>query len=151
MPAGHLCLSARMAVVVALALAGCGSTQPPRDARATGISSSAPEPFFEMRNVLVRLGRLRDGGDAAGARALYPDVLREAKQLFQMGPPHDLKKENIARFLDARTGFAGAVNSLSRAAAATDDAAFWLASRDLDASFWAWFDAYRGKPSEGAV
>ncbi|MCC7139597.1 MAG: hypothetical protein IT460_14330 [Planctomycetes bacterium] len=30
-------------------------------------------------------------------------------------------------------------------------AALWASTRDLEAAYWAWYDAYRGRPSEGAI
>jgi hypothetical protein len=148
-PALAIAVSAVLAALVAGV--GCGSAPPPKDMRVTGVSSSAPEPFQAMRSLLVKLGQMRDEKNAAQARALFPDVVREGKHLLTMPPPNDLKRENVARFLDGRATFTESLNSFGRAVSGTDDAALWSSSRDLDASFWAWFDAYRGKPSEGAI
>jgi hypothetical protein len=155
MPAGRSSPARLLVLATALATiansTGCGSAPPPKDARVTAVPSSAPEPFQEMRTLLVRLGRVRDDKNAAQARALFPNVVREGKHLLTMPPPENLKRENVPRFLDGRATFTESLNSFGRAVAGSDDAALWTSSRDLDASFWAWFDAYRGKPSEGAV
>ncbi len=150
-PARRRALALVVAAAALVGLAGCGSKPPPTDTRVVGVSSTSPEPFQEMRLLLTRLGRVRDARDAASARALLPEVLRGSKALLTMTPPHDLKRENVARFLDARARFTDGVNSFARSAAGSDDEALWASSRDLDSSFWAWFDAYRGRPSEGAV
>ena len=153
MPAGprlHPIGFAALAVGV-VALAACGSTKGPKDARATVMSPHAPEPFADTRVLLLRLGALRDGGDSAGARALYPEILADSRKLLTMGPPSDLKQESVARFLDARAAYAQSLNAFGRGVAGTDDAALWSSSKELESAFWAWFDAYRGKPSEGAV
>jgi hypothetical protein len=129
----------------------CGSTPPPKDTRTTGVASNAPGEFQAMRSVLARLGRLRDAGDAANARALFPEVLREGKGLLLMPPPADLKRESVPRFLEGRGAFGDALNAYGREADGRDDAALWAATRRVDDSFWAWYDAYRGRPGEGEV
>jgi hypothetical protein len=150
----RLRLHARLAPVLLaslLASAGCGSTPPPKDARTTPVSTSAPEPFQDMHALVVRIGRLRDASDAAGARALRTEVLSASKALLLMPPPGDLRREDIARFLDARERYTDAANQFSAAAQGTDDAALWTSSRALEAAYWAWYDAYRGRPTEGSI
>lgn len=144
-------LAVALAAALAAALAGCTSKPPVKDARTTPVSSSAPEPFADLRHLLVGLGRMRDASDAAAARALRPRLVASAKSLLLMRPPHDLRREDILRFLDARERFTEAVNGYGRASDGTDDAALWDASRDVEASFWAWYDTYRGRPTEGNV
>ena len=132
-------------------LAGCGSTPKPKDTRVTGVASDAPGEFQAMRSLLVKVGRLRDADDAAAARALFPEVLREGKGLLVMPPPADLKRESVPRFLEGRGAFGDALNAYGRETERTDDAALWTATRRVEDAFWAWYDAYRGRPSEGAV
>jgi hypothetical protein len=139
------------ALAIVAATAGCGSTPPPKDSRTTTVSSSAPEPFQDMRALVVRLGRLRDANDAARARETRAEVLSVAKALLLMKPPSDLRREDIVRFLDGRERFTDAANGFSAAAQGTDDATLWASTRALEAAYWAWFDAYRGRPTEGAI
>lgn len=146
----------RLVVAAVLAAAavggtGCASKAAPKDTRVTAVSSNAPEPFQAMRDLLVGVGRMREAGDAVAGRAVRPRVVAAARDLLLMKPPHDLRREDIARFLDARERFTEAVNGYGRAADGTDDAALWAASRDVEASYWAWFDAYRGRPTEGSI
>lgn len=141
-----------VAVAATLALLpGCGSTPPPKDTRVTGVAPNAPGEFQSMRSLLAKVGRLRDANDAAGARALFPEVLREGKGLLVMPPPADLKRESVPRFLEGRGSFGDALNAYGRETERADDAALWTATRRVEDSFWAWYDAYRGRPSEGAV
>lgn len=132
-------------------LSGCGSTPKPKETRVTGVAPDAPGEFQAMRSLLVKVGRLRDANDAAGARAQFPEVLREGKGLLVMPPPADLKRESVPRFLEGRGAFGDALNAYGRETERTDDAALWTATRRVEDSFWAWYDAYRGKPSEGSV
>lgn len=143
-----------VAVLVAAAaggIAGCASKAAPKDTRVTAVSSNAPEPFQALRDLLVGIGRMREAGDAAAGRAVRPRLVAASRDLLLMKPPHDLRREDVARFLDARERFTEAVNGYGRAADGTDDAALWAASRDVDASYWAWFDTYRGRPTEGSI
>ena len=113
--------------------------------------AKSPEPFQAMRIDLEKLRRLRASGDAAGARAAFAGVLADAKRLLTMTPPHDLHREDIPRFLEGRATFGDELNAYGRATEATDDAALWPAIEALESAFWGWYDAYRGRPSEGAV
>lgn len=131
--------------------AGCASKGAPKDTRVSAVSSNAPEPFQAMRDLLVGVGRMREAGDAVAGRAVRPRLVAAARDLLLMKPPHDLRREDIVRFLDARERFTEAVNGYGRAADGTDDAVLWAASRDVDASYWAWFDTYRGRPTEGSI
>lgn len=137
--------------VVALATAGCGSTTPPKDTRVSGVASSSPGEFASMRSLLVKLGRLREAGDAKAARALYPEALAEGKGLLVMKPPADLRRDVVPRFLEGRAAFGDALNAYGREKDGTDDAALWTATTRLADAFWAWYDAYRGRPAEGGV
>lgn len=154
-PARRSIRIAARALVLATALAasfpGCSSTPVPKDARATGVAPNAPGEFQSMRSLLARLTRVRDAGDAATARAMFQEVLREGKGLLVMPPPNDLKRESVPRFLEGRGAFGDALNAYGLASERTDDAALWAATRRVEDSFWAWYDAYRGRPSEGAV
>ena len=132
-------------------MTACGSTPKPKDTRVTGVAPDAPGEFQDMRSLLVKVGRLRDANDAVGARALFPEVLREGKGLLLMPPPADLKRESVPRFLEGRGSFGDALNAYGRETERADDAALWTATRRVEDSFWAWYDAYRGRPSEGAV
>jgi len=138
-------------LAVALTAAGCGSTTPPKDTRVSGVASSSPGEFSSMRNLLVKLGRLREAGDAKGARELYGEALAEGKGLLVMKPPSDLRRDVVPRFLEGRAAFGDAMNAYGRAKDGTDDAALWTATQGLADSFWAWYDAYRGRPAEGGV
>lgn len=143
--------AALLGVAVAGGVAGCAGKPPPKDTRVTAVSSNAPEPFQAMRDLLVGVGRMREAGDAAAGRGARPRLVMASRDLLLMKPPHDLRREDIVRFLDARERFTEAVNGYGRAADGTDDAALWAASRDVEASYWAWFDAYRGRPTEGSI
>ena len=139
-----------LAALVAAA-PGCGSQPKPKETRATGVAPNAPGEFQSMRSLLAKLGRVRDANDAAGARAMFPTVLREGKQLLVMPPPADLKRESVPRFLEGRGAFGDALNAYGLETERKDDAALWTVTRRVEDSFWAWYDAYRGRPSEGAV
>lgn len=134
-----------------LAAAGCGSAPPPKEARTTPVSSQAPEPFQDVRSTLLALARDREAGDAAAARRRLEETTARGRRLLTTPPPSDLKRQDVARFLDGRAAFTQALNAFAAAAEGADDAALWAATRDLEAAFWAWYDAYRGRPSEGAV
>jgi hypothetical protein len=136
---------------LAIVLAGCASAPPaPAGFPRLALGESPPE-FHEMRATLLRLARHRESGDSAGARAMHPAVLEASRDLLKMGPPHDLSRQRIPRFLEGRGSFGDAVNEFDRAVRAGDDAALWRASTDLETAFRAWVDAYRGRPSEGSV
>lgn len=138
-------------LAIAVATSGCGSTPPPKDTRVSTVASSSPGEFGSMRGLLVKLGRLKEAGDAKGARALYGEVLAEGKGLLVMKPPSDLRRDVVPRFLEGRAAFGDALNAYGREQAGTDDAALWTATTRLADSFWAWYDAYRGRPAEGGV
>ena len=139
------------AAALALSMVGCASAPQPKDARATGVAPNAPGEFQSMRSLLAKLGRVRDASDATSARAMFPEVLREGKGLLVRPPPNDLKRESIPRFLEGRGAFGDALNAYGLETERTNDAALWTATRRVEDSFWAWYDAYRGRPSEGAV
>ncbi len=143
-PAGAL------ALLASLPCLACATNPLPAGFRATALEES-PGEFHAMRRVLLRLARLRDAGDAASARDLHDDVLQAAKDLLVMAPPHDLKRERVPHFLEGRAEFGDAVNEYDRAAKGSDDDALWRSTLDLEGTFWGWFDAYRGRPSEGPV
>ena len=130
--------------------AGCQGNPAPKDFRTTTISTSV-EPFQDVRSQLVKLARAREAKDAATARALWGETFASSRRALVMGPPNDLSRENVARFLEGRARFSDALNAYGRAQAATGDAALWASTKELEDAFWAWYDAYRGKPSEGAV
>jgi cytochrome c556 len=135
----------------ALVAAACaGSAPPPKDFRRTSLAKS-PEPFQDLRTILVRIARSREAKDGAAARADWPRLLETSREALVMTPPHDLKRENVTRFLEGRARYSDALNALGRAQAGTDDAALWQATKEVEDAFWAWYDAYRGRPSEGAV
>ena len=66
-------------------------------------------------------------------------------------PPNDLNRENIPRFLEGRATFSDELNAFGRATDSTDDTDVWRAIDGLESAFWGWYDAYRGRPTEGAV
>jgi hypothetical protein len=144
-PAGLLVLAA-----LALGLGGCAGNPAPKDFRQTTISTNV-EPFQDVRSNLVKLARAREAKDAATARAMWGETLASSKRALLMGPPNDLSRENVARFLEGRARFSDALNAYGRAQAGSDDAALWTSTKELEDAFWAWYDAYRGKPSEGSV
>ncbi len=137
--------------VALLLTTGCGSTPAPKETRVSGVAPSSPGEFASMRTLLVKLGRLKEAGDAKAARALYPEALAEGKQLLVMKPPADLRRDVVPRFLEGRASFGDALNAYGREKDGTDDAALWTATTRLADSFWAWYDAYRGRPAEGGV
>jgi hypothetical protein len=104
-----------------------------------------------MQASLRRLAAMRAARDARGARALADGVLAAGRRMASMERPEDLRREDAARFLEGRARFVDALNAYDRAAAGADDAALWAAADALEGSFWAWYDAYRGVPAEGAV
>lgn len=139
------------ALGVVVCAPGCGTKPVPKGTRATGVAANAPGEFQSMRSLLAKLSRVRDAGDAAAARGMFPEVLREGKGLLVMPPPHDLKRESVPRFLEGRGAFGDALNAYGLETDRTNDAMLWAATRRVEDSFWAWYDAYRGRPSEGAV
>ncbi|HVG93625.1 MAG TPA: hypothetical protein VND21_04200 [Planctomycetota bacterium] len=145
--------TARLLAVLLAALAACacaGATSPPKDFRKQSLSKS-PEPFQDLRTSLLRVARARDANDGAAARAEWPRLLKASRDALVMTPPHDLKRENVSRFLEGRARYSDALNALGRAQEGKDDAALWAATKEVEDAFWAWHDAYRGRPSEGAV
>ena len=111
----------------------------------------SPEPFQAMRSDLVQLRRLQDTRDAAGARAYFHEVLADGKRLLTMPPPNDLDREDIPRFLEGRATFGDELNAYGVATESKDESDLWRAAAALESAFWGWYDAYRGRPSEGAV
>lgn len=146
----HLRFAVAAFVSAALFLGACSSNPAPKDFRTTSLSSS-PEPFQDVRSQLVTLARARTDGDVASAKAQWPGTLASSKRLLVMTPPNDLKRENVSRFLEGRARYSDALNAYGRAQEGTDAAALWRATKELEEAFWAWYDAYKGKPSEGAV
>ncbi|MCC7138450.1 MAG: hypothetical protein IT460_08510 [Planctomycetes bacterium] len=142
---------APVGLAAALAAAGCGSTPRPKEARSTALPSEAPEPFQDVRESVLALARDREAADAAAARGRVPEVTARGRRLLLMAPPVDLKRQDVARFLEGRAAFTQALNAFGAAADSPDDAALWASTRDLEAAYWAWYDAYRGRPSEGAI
>jgi hypothetical protein len=140
-------------VLAAAAVAGCGSTTPasaPPGARRTSLAEG-PEGFREARATLSRLAALRSARDAAGARALGDQVLAAGQSLVEMERPEDLRREDVARYGEARARFIDALNAWDRAVAGKDDEALWSAADRVETGYWAWYDAWRGAPAEGAV
>jgi hypothetical protein len=141
-------------LLAAAATAGCGSTTPkappPPGARHTSVAEG-PEGFRDARAILTRLAALRSARDAAGARALGDQVLAAGQSLVEMERPEDLRREDVARYGEARARFIDALNAWDRAVAGKDDAALWAAADRVETGYWAWYDAWRGAPAEGAV
>lgn len=146
-PAAHFAALALAATVSAFG--GCSGT-PPEGYRNTSMMKS-PEPFRAWRVTLNTLARHRKSNDAAGARAMSPEILTEGKRFVDMKPPFDLKRENIPRVLEARARYIDLLNAWNAAVLSGSDSALWSASDDLESGFWAWYDAYRGTPSESSV
>jgi hypothetical protein len=141
------------AAALALVLPACESSKPGRASpsfRATSLAE-APEPFREMKAILKEVAGHRDRRDAAPIRGLAERVLARSKALLLMPPPADLKRDVVPRFLEGRASFGDAVNAFDRALGSRDDALLFSATEDLERAFWAWHDAYREVPSEGAV
>ena len=153
-PAGRLLPLLTTAVLLALAAflaTGCGSSRPaPERARSAAMAKS-PEPFQAMRVDLTQLRRLRDARDSAAARAYFGQVLADGKRLLTMPPPNDLDRQDVPRFLEGRATFTDELNAYGLATGSGDDGDLWRATAALESAFWGWYDAYRGRPSEGAV
>ena len=132
-------------------LAACGSApRAPESFRTTSVSR-APGEFGAMRSVLVQVAFAREAKDSATLRTLFPDALAAGRRLLAMPPPHDLDREDIPRFLEARASFTDELNAYGRAQAAPDDAALLRTAKALEDAYWAWYDVYRGRAPEGAV
>ena len=148
-PAGRFLPTLLLATFCA---AGCGSTKASTEERPKSVGmGKSPEPFQAMRADVEMLKRLRAANDARGARAAFPEVLAHGKRMLTMTPPNDLRRENIPRFLEGRATFSDELNAYGRASELSDDALLWRATEGLDSAFWGWYDAYRGRPTEGAV
>ena len=137
-----------LALALSLFASACGST-PPGGHRTSLVKS--PAPFRAMRDVLDKLARLHASNDAAGARAMSPEVIAEGTKFVNMKPPSDLKRENVPRVLEARARYIDLLNAWDAAVAKPDNATLWSAADALESGFWAWHDAYRGKAPEGSV
>ena len=118
-----------------------------RDARVRPRALRVPALLLTLLAVTVATS---EPGDAKGARALFGEVLAEGKGLLVMKPPSDLRRDVVPHFLERRAAFGDALNAYGREKGGTDGATLDWDYRLAD-SFWAWYDAYRGRPAEGGV
>ena len=139
-----------------LLLAGCASRGAPASAAARSATPGGATPAFSgMQRTLLAGTAARDRGDAGALRALGPSISRAGLALLQARMPHDLRRADVERFLDARAAFGDALKLWVGAVDAPDDipddAAVLRTYDGLVESYWAWVDAYRGLPPERAV
>jgi len=135
-----------------LLLAGCTSRGAPAGASVrTATPGGATPAFSGMQAVLLQGSAARERGDAAALRALGPSISRTGLALLQARMPHDLRRADVERFLDARTAFGDALKLWVRAVDGPDDRAVPGAYDGLVEAYWAWVDAYRGLSPERAV
>jgi len=118
----------------------------------TATPGGATPAFSALGAVLVRGAAPRERGDAAALRALGPSVSRSGLALLEARMPHDLRRADVERFLDARAAFGAALKLWVGALDGPDDPAALLKAWDgVVEAYWAWVDAYRGLPPERAV
>ena len=138
--------------LAALLLVGCASRGAPASATARRATPGGATPAFSgMQGVLLRGTAARERGDAAALRALGPSISRTGLALLQARMPHDLRRADVERFLDARAAFGDALKLWVGAVDAPDDGAVLSAYDGLVETYWAWVDAYRGLAPERAV
>src|SRR5205085_2911105 len=82
---------------------GAGAPRPSR--------SRAREPVQAMRATVSRVAAARQAHDVATLRALFPEAVGNGRRLLAMPPPHDLDREDIPRFLEARGTFTDELNA----------------------------------------
>ena len=135
-----------------LLLAGCASRGAPASTSARTTTPGGATPAFSgMQAALLRGTAARERGDTAALRALGPSVSRAGLALLQARMPHDLRRADVERFLDARSAFGSALKLWVGAVGSPDDAAVLSAYDGLVDATWAWVDAYRGLAPERAV
>lgn len=135
-------------------LAGCSSSSrgaPASSTARTATPGGGTPAFSGMQAALLRGTAPRERGDAAGLRTLGPSISRAGLALLQARMPHDLRRADVERFLDARAAFGGALKLWVGAVDAPDDPAVLSAYDTLVEAYWAWVDAYRGLTPERAV
>lgn len=128
-------------------------------------ANSGPGPISEADGQVIaparfgRIGRLMRQArvhaiaqDAAAITALRGPVSAEGLALLRGRIPHDLRRQDMPRFLDARRLFGDAlsrwVGALENGAGA---AAILRATSELDDATQGWIDAYLGRATESAV
>lgn len=160
---GRACLGRACLGLAALLLVACSSSG--RAPAGTGVRRAMPggsaPAFSGMRSALLAGAAARERGDAPALRALGPSISRTGLALLEARMPHDLRRADVERFVDARAAFGdalklwvGAVSTPSGTApsgTAPDDAAVLGAYDGLVETYWAWVDVYRGLAPERAV
>lgn len=126
-----------------------GNASPAASPTAPGGTTPA---FRAMGTVIAEGAGLRERGNAAGLRALGPRLSRTGLALLRARMPHDLRRSDVAHFLDARAAFGDAMKAWVRAVeGGGDDAGLFRAFEHLAGTYRGWVDASMGLPPERAV
>lgn len=140
------------ALVLSSCLFGaCVDTGPGPVSQADG-QVAAPARFARIDR-LMRSARARAlVRDAAGITAMRGPISSEGLALLRGRIPHDLRRQDVPRFLDGRRLFGDA---LSRWVAVLESGAgaeaILRATSELDDATQGWIDAYLGRATESAV
>jgi len=140
-----------LAFAFALVLAACGA--PARAPAGVRTSSPAVEAhaFAPVRQILLEGAPARERRDAAALRTLGPALTTRGIELLKARMPHDLRRADVAHFLEGRAAFGDALKAWAGAVEGSDGAALLASWDGLVEAYWAWVDAYRGLPPEHAV
>jgi hypothetical protein len=141
-----------LAVGLALASSGClwRRSPPPTGARADPGGEVTPA-FQGMRTVLLQAQALREREDARSLRGLDATLTAHGLGLLQANLPHDLRDGDVERFMDARAAFGEALKEWARARESAAPEPLFAAVDRLVDTYWAWVDAYKGRPPEHSV
>lgn len=142
----------RLIILTACALlAACANTGPGPVSEADG-QSIVPQRFARMNNLMQQARAHLADGRPEQIRALRGPLSAEGLALIRSRVPHDLRRQDVPRYLDARRLFG---NALTRWVEALeqggDTVTVQRRTMELDDAMWGWIDAYLGRATESAV
>lgn len=135
-------------LALSLPLGACAASGTPADPTARRAPLGLPPGWGRIRP-LLEAGHVRAAAhDAAGLRALAPEVNAEGLALLRANTPNDVARPDLARYLEGRALFGEALLAFARAAESGSDAGLPDLFTRLADAWYAWMAALRGLPSE---
>ena len=138
-----------LAVVAGLVSPGCtGANACPAPSSTPPAPLGLP-PGWDRIRPLLEDGQARAArSDAAGLRALAPELDAEGLSLLKANMPNEVARPDAPRFLEGRTLFGKALLEFARAAESGPDADLLSTFQRLADTWYAWMAALRGLPPE---
>ena len=137
--------------LAALAVGGCASGASTGSSVGATTAGTDTQAFDAMRRALLRGAPARERGDASALRTLEPGLSSTGLALLRARMPHDLRRSDVALFLEARAAFGDALKLWVGAVADGSDGDVLGGYDTVAEAYHAWVGAYRGLRPERAV